>query len=70
MTIKGYTIQEMADILDISYSATHKRLQTAEIGPLTKEAIYPESALAAIRSVPGKGRPRKTVSKPGNKADK
>jgi hypothetical protein len=61
MIVKGYTTQELADLLSISYKATHKRLQTLGIKPLTKEAIYPESVLEAIRNVPGKGRPRKAA---------
>ena len=59
MVVKGFTIQEIADKLDILYKTAHKRLETAGIKPLTKEAIYPESALKAIRNVPGKGRPKK-----------
>jgi predicted ArsR family transcriptional regulator len=59
MTVKGFTIQEIADELGVPYKTVHKRLETAGIKPLTKEAIYPESALEAIRNVPGKGRPKK-----------
>ena len=64
MKVNGFTIQELADVLGISYETAHKRLQTAKIKPLTKEAIYPESALETIRNVPGKGRPKKTEPKP------
>jgi predicted DNA binding protein len=59
MTVTGFTIQEIADKLEITYKTAHKRLETAGIKPLIKEAIYPETALEEIRNVPGKGRPRK-----------
>jgi hypothetical protein len=62
--VKGYTIKEMADELGLSYKTTHKRLETAGIEPLVKEAIYPEFALEAIRNVPGKGRPPKAKVEP------
>jgi len=67
MNVKGFTIQELADALGISYETAHKRLQTANIKPLTKEAIYPESALEAIRNVPGKGRPPKAKTEAKSK---
>jgi len=59
MIIKGLTVQEIANELGIPYKTVHKRLETAGIKPLTTGAIYPESALEAIRNVPGKGRPPK-----------
>lgn len=59
--ITGITISEMAKELCIEKNAVLQRLFVAGIKPLTKEAIYPESALEAIRNVPGKGRPRKAV---------
>jgi len=62
--VKGFTIQELADELGITYETTHKRLQTAGIKPLLKEVVYPESALEAIRNVPGKGRPPKVKPEP------
>ena len=61
MTIKGFTIQAIADELKISYDTAHKRLERAGIKPILKEDLYPESALEAIRNVPGKGRPRKAA---------
>jgi hypothetical protein len=36
------------------------RLFRADIKPITKDALYDKSALEAIRTVPGKGRPKKT----------
>jgi len=59
MTVKGFTIQEMANTLGIPYKTAAKRLERTGIKPILKEDLYPESALEAIRNVPGKGRPRK-----------
>ena len=59
MTITGITITEIADTLKIPYKTVHKRLETAGIKPLLREALYPESALEVIRNVPSKGRPKK-----------
>ena len=56
---KFLTISDMANELDISYITAKQRLLRAGIKPITKEAIYHESALEAIRNVPGKGRPKK-----------
>jgi hypothetical protein len=49
----------MAESLGLKLKTVKKRLETAGIKPLTKEAVYAESALEAIRNVPGKGRPKK-----------
>ena len=64
MEVKGLTIQEIANALGIPYKTAHKRLETAGIKPLVKEAIYPESALEAIRNVPNRGRPPKAKAAP------
>ena len=55
----GITISQMAGELGIEKNAVLQRLFVAGIKPITKEAIYPKSALEAIRNVPGKGRPKK-----------
>jgi hypothetical protein len=57
--MEGLTISEMATELGIAPNAVLQRLFVAGIKPITKEAIYDKSALETIRSVPGKGRPRK-----------
>ena len=62
-TVTGITISVMAEELGIEKNAVLQRLYVAKIKPLSKEAIYPESALEAIRNVPGKGRPKKTVDR-------
>ena len=60
MEVNGLTASEMAEILGLKLKTVKKRLETSGIKPLTKEALYPEAALEAIRNVPGKGRPKKS----------
>jgi hypothetical protein len=57
--MNGITISEMVKELGIDKNAVAQRLFVAKIKPITKEAVYHESALEAIRNVPGKGRPKK-----------
>jgi DNA-directed RNA polymerase specialized sigma24 family protein len=59
MNVEGFTIKEMASILNINADTVKQRLSVAKIKPATREAIYPKAALEAIRNVPGKGRPKK-----------
>ena len=51
------TIPEIAQKLGITYITAKQRLLRAGIKPVAKDAIYPESAIEAIRNVPGRGRP-------------
>ena len=55
----GLTVAEIAERLEITPEAVRKRIERLSIKPITKEAIYPEESLEAIRNVPGKGRPKK-----------
>jgi predicted ArsR family transcriptional regulator len=57
--MNGLTITEMAEKLGITYITAKQRLLRLGIKPVTKEALYDESALEAIRNVPGRGRPKK-----------
>jgi predicted ArsR family transcriptional regulator len=59
MKIDGYTVQEIADALKISYTTAHKRLERLGIEPITTGAIYPKEALEALKQVPSPGRPPK-----------
>jgi hypothetical protein len=61
------TIFDIAKELEITYLTAKQRLLRSGIKPVAKDAIYPRSALEAIRNVPGKGRPRKAPEKPANK---
>lgn len=62
--MEGLTIQELSEKLGISEDAVYFRLVKAGIKPLTRQAVYPASALESIREVSRGGRPRK------NKKDK
>lgn len=63
MELRGeyLTISEIADRLGISYLAAKQRLLRYGIKPITSDTLYEESALEAVRNVPGKGRPRKAA---------
>jgi hypothetical protein len=58
--MEGFTLAEMADMLDIPVKTVEMRLFRAGIKPVLRGAIYDKSALEAIRKAPGKGRPRKS----------
>jgi predicted ArsR family transcriptional regulator len=66
--MEGFTIDEMAEKLGISERAVYQRLHTLGIEPLTRQVIYPKSALDQIREVSKGGRPRK--EKPENSEEK
>jgi hypothetical protein len=57
--MNGLTISEMAKILNLKPDTVKMRLHVAGIKPITKEAVYDESAIKVIKDVPGKGRPPK-----------
>jgi hypothetical protein len=57
--MEGFTIQELAQILEISEDAVYQRIHTLGIKPLTRQVIYPKTTLEAIREVSKGGRPRK-----------
>jgi predicted transcriptional regulator len=64
MNMNGLTIREIAKELGITPNAVMYRLITAGIEPKDhagKTNIYAEDVIEKIRSVPGKGRPRKTT---------
>jgi hypothetical protein len=59
LIMEGLTIEEMAKKLGITEDAVYQRIHTLGIKPLTRQAVYPESTLEAIREVSQGGRPRK-----------
>jgi hypothetical protein len=65
--MQGMTISEMAKILGLERDTVKMRLHVAGIKPITKEAIYDDSAIETIREVSKGGRPPKDT--PG-KTDK
>jgi hypothetical protein len=71
--VNGLSIAEMAEELGIGAPAAKMRLRVAGIKPkgyVGQAAIYDESALESIRSVPGKGRPPKAKPEPPPKTSK
>jgi hypothetical protein len=68
MKADGYTAKELAELLGITYDNVRKRIEKAGIKPITKNAIYPESTLEAIRNArpgrPPKAKPE-AAEKPG-----
>ena len=68
--MQGLTITEMSKKLGITYLAAKQRLLRAGIKPITKEAIYPDSALEVIRVVAPVGWPKKAKSEQESKNKK
>jgi predicted ArsR family transcriptional regulator len=56
--MEGMTVSEIAKELNISVDAVRKRIETAGIQPITREAIYDPSILENLRKV-RMGRPKK-----------
>jgi len=56
--MEGLTASEMAEKLGLKLKTVKKRLEAANIRPLTMEAVYPADALEIIRDV-SMGRPKK-----------
>ncbi|MDR0759920.1 MAG: hypothetical protein LBF74_07400 [Treponema sp.] len=55
------TVSELAKALKISVDATRKRIETAGIQPITREAVYDPKVLEILRNV-RMGRPHKARS--------
>lgn len=53
------TASEMAEKSGLKLKTVKKRLETAGIRPLTKEAVYDESAYETMLNAPPRGRPRR-----------
>jgi len=68
--MQGYTIIEIAEILEVSYITAKQRLLRAGIKPITKDALYDKSVLDILKNTPGKGRPKKTAPEPKPKRPK
>jgi hypothetical protein len=56
--MEGMTVSELAKALKISVDATRKRIETAGIQPITREAVYDPQVLEILRNV-RMGRPPK-----------
>jgi plasmid maintenance system antidote protein VapI len=57
--MKGMTITEMAEKLNIPRKTVEMRILRGGHKPLTKEAVYSADVFEAIKKSPGKGRPKK-----------
>jgi hypothetical protein len=57
--MNGLTISEMSKILNLKPDTVKMRLHVAGVKPVSKEAVYDESALEIIRNAPSRGRPPK-----------
>jgi len=53
------TASEMAKILKRKVKTVRQQLYLAGIKPITKEAVYEDSALEIIRNIQPQGRPKK-----------
>jgi hypothetical protein len=66
--MEGYTITEMAGLLEISPDNVLKRLQRKGIRPKNREVLYDKTALEEIRVVKPIGRPKKAAPEKPKKA--
>jgi hypothetical protein len=60
--MEGMTVSELAKELKITVDATRKRIETAGIQPITRDAIYDPSVMEILRKV-RMGRPPKEKPK-------
>ena len=55
----GLTASEMAQKSGVKIKTVKKRLETAGVKPITKEALYDISAYEIMLNSPPRGRPKK-----------
>jgi hypothetical protein len=60
--MEGYTMKELAAILNIPVKTINMRIFRAGIKPMTKDALYNKSVLETIRNVKPVGWPRKQAA--------
>jgi len=53
------TASEMAEKSGLKLKTVKKRLEAAKIKPITKEALYDDTAYEIILNSPSRGRPKK-----------
>jgi len=56
--MEGMTVSEIAKELEISVDAVRKRIETAGVKPITREAVYDRAVLKILANVK-MGRPKK-----------
>jgi hypothetical protein len=79
-SMKGMTVSEMAEALNLPPATIKKRLLRAGRKPFSQEALYTKDDFEAIKEVPARGRPPKAKpeapakvvnpAKPGKKPNK
>jgi predicted ArsR family transcriptional regulator len=57
--VKGYTVTELSELLEIKPNAVRQRLLVAGIKPVVAEYIYPLEAFEKLKEAPPRGRPKK-----------
>ena len=57
--MEGFTVAELAKILEIPEGTVRTRLSRAGIKPITQSPLYDKKVVEELRNVAGKGRPRK-----------
>jgi hypothetical protein len=62
--VNGITVSEMAEKTGLKPKTILNRLRTLGIKPITKEALYDPTALAALETMPPVGRPAKKPKAP------
>jgi DNA-binding Lrp family transcriptional regulator len=62
--MEGMTIDEIAEVLNITPKTAHKRLERAGVKPVSYKALYDPSAIEAIKVVDKGGRPSKKQEEP------
>ena len=60
--MEGITVSEIAKELEISMDAVRKRIETAKLKPISREALYDKNALKILKDVK-MGRPKKEPKK-------
>jgi hypothetical protein len=68
--MKGMTIDEIAETLNITPQTAHKRLARAGIKPVSYKALYDPAVIEAIKVVDKGGRPKKAPEAPAKPAKK
>jgi len=58
------TVSEMAEKTGLNPKTIHTRLRTLGIKPITREAIFPASALKALEEMRPVGRPKRPPDPP------
>ena len=56
--MEGMTVSEIAKELEISVDAVRKRIETAKIKPISREAVYDKEVVKILKDIK-MGRPRK-----------